>query len=212
MSGEELPDILTHVDPLDLAKALVSAWRKLLGSTPRRESILTLLAQSALETGWWKSCHCWNLGNAKAGDDRDHCFFRCNEVIGGKIVWFDPPHPQCRFRAFRSLEEGAIDYLTLMRNRFHSAWPAVEAGDPRAFVRALKASGYFTADLGPYENSVAAIFAQYAGGLQFEVSPFDAPFDEDTKARIQNLVAISLADLTRELGGRDTEPPPPDAA
>ena len=62
MSEELLPNVLTPIEPEALADALVHAWRKLLATTPSRESILVLLAQSAHETGRWRSCHCWNLG------------------------------------------------------------------------------------------------------------------------------------------------------
>lgn len=210
--SEQLPDVLTHIDPSELAHALVTAWRSLFGATPRRESILVLLAQSALETGRWKSCHAYNLGNAKhvPNDGRDFTYFRCNEILDGKVVWFNPPHPACCFRAFRSLGDGALDYLSMMRRNFHSAWPFVEAGDPRGFVRALKAAHYFTAALAPYEASVVSIFSQYGASLHFEIKPDDQPIDDETRERTMGLVARTLKEMTLELGDRETIPPPPD--
>ena len=56
-------------------------------------------------------------------------------------MWFHLPHPACRFRVFSSLTLGAVDYLTLLRKRFHLAWPAVLSGDPVGFVHALKSQG-----------------------------------------------------------------------
>src|SRR6185503_3816069 len=134
----ELPDVKTLIVPLDAADALVLAWRELFGETPKLSSVFVLLAQEALETGWWKACHCFNLGNAKSreGDGHDWTFFECGESLsralaerivaesgglvtikryydGGKSaeIKIKPKHPYCRFRAFRTLREGMIDYL-----------------------------------------------------------------------------------------------------
>ncbi len=208
MTPEELPDVLTHVGPEELATALVIAWRALFGVAPARKSILVLLAQSALETGRWKSCHAWNLGNFKSrpGDGRSWTFYRCNEILNGKIEWFNPPHPQCRFRAFQSLQEGAVDYLGSMRRNFASAWPAVLSGDPRAFVCSLKAANYFTADEGPYEHSATSIFQQYTGQLQFQITPEGPVIDDATQARVLALVdqtSWELAGILTTSGGDD---------
>lgn len=161
--SSELPDVLTHATPIEVARALRRAWMLLFGAEPSRESVCVLLAQGALETGRWRSMHCWNLGNIKSvpGDGRSWTFFRCNEIIGGKEVWFDPPHPASRFRAYDSLDEGAHDYLQLLRKRFAVAWPAVLAGDPDGFVRKLKAAGYFTAAVEPYARSVVSLFREF---------------------------------------------------
>jgi flagellum-specific peptidoglycan hydrolase FlgJ len=172
------------------------------------------MAQSALETGRWKHCHCWNLGNVKSsfGDGRDFTFFRCNEVLSGKTVWFDPPHPYTRFRAFRTLAEGAVDHLAFLRGltRYKIAWQWVMAGDPHAFVQALKAAGYFTADEAPYERSVASLFNEFSH-LPFDVEPRPGTvpppaIDDETRERVLGLVAMCRLDLSL----RDTEPPTTD--
>jgi hypothetical protein len=88
-------------------------------------------------------------------------------------VMFYPDHPACRFRAYvvlnsdntineqASLTYGMSAYLMLLQTRFAKAWPAVLAGDPRAFVQALKAEDYFTAPEKPYEDSVSEIFQEF---------------------------------------------------
>lgn len=218
-----LPNVLTSINASDLSRALLTAWRDLWEETPKRETILVLLAHSALETGRWRACHCWNLGNIKSrvGDGRDWTFYRCNEVIGGKTVWFDPPDPTCRFRAFRTLTEGAVDHLAFLRGmkRYALAWPLAVAGDPYGFVRELRAGGYFTAPLDPYEHAVASIFRQYANDLPAfddEPPPDRTALDESERDRILQRVALSLSELaTAELEHvrSDTEPaPPPDDA
>ncbi len=100
------------------------------------------------------------MGNAKhvAGDGRDYCMIRLNEVVNGKVVWFDPPHPATWMRAFDSLTAGVRDYLGLMRGQFGYAWPSVEAGDVDSFCHALKARGYFTDDLNHYTSNVLGCY------------------------------------------------------
>jgi flagellum-specific peptidoglycan hydrolase FlgJ len=174
----ELPNKITPAALPDVAAALSKAWAALLDETPSQESILVLLAQWTLETGGGHAMHCFNLGNAKSvpGDGRSWCFFRCNEIIGGKAVWFDPPHPQTRFRAFGSLEEGAADYLELLHRRFASAWPAVVAGDPAAFGHDLKAAHYYTAD----EHAYTALLVRLMGRLRAAI-PAPAPCTPPTE-------------------------------
>lgn len=132
--------------------------------------------------------------------DTDHCFRSCNELLSPaaakaafekaqprtdadglnvalgayvaekQIVWFHPDHAASAFRAFDTLEAGALDYLSLLATRFESAWPAVVAGDPAGFVTRLKASLYFTAPLADYMRSVESLFREYSR-LEIDLSP-----------------------------------------
>ncbi len=137
---------------------------------------------------------------SRPGDGRSWCFFPCNELLspaeaqrlvasappredgqgpsavvtstpaGKAVVWFYPPHAACRFRAFETLQEGAADYLRLLADRFASAWAHVLVPDPQAFVLALKAKGYFTADVAPYLKAVASLYQEYQA-LDFSLPP-----------------------------------------
>lgn len=202
MIVEELPAIRTPVDVEELALAFCSAYRQLTQLAPSRDTILVLLSQSALETGRWKSCMCFNLGNIKSrdGDGRSFTYFRCNEVVNGKVVWFDKPSPVARFRAFHTLTEGAVDHIGFLAKsqRYAKAWSAAVEGDPAKFVDELKAAGYFTADLWPYKHSVCNIFAQFKAQLQFEVPPAAPVIDDELRARILHLVDMTSADATEE--------------
>jgi hypothetical protein len=201
--AEELPNVITPVDPGALAVELTAAWRALRVETPARESILILVAHSALETGHWKSCHCHNIGNVKSvpGDGRDWTHFRCYEVEKGKVVWYDPPSPVTRFRAFRTLREGALDHLAFLmsRKRYAAAWQFVLDPDPKEFVRALWDAGYFTAEAEPVAQSVARIFAGYMRTLSFEPAPVDPELDEETKARTMQRVQMCLHELAGQV-------------
>lgn len=179
----ELPNVLTPAPLADVATALSDAWQALLGETPSQESLLVLLSQWTLETGGGHACHAWNLGNAKSvpGDGRSWTFFRCSEILAGKEVFFDPPHPQCRFRAFESLADGAADYLELLHRRFAVAWPAVVAGDAAAFGHALKAAHYYTADEHAYTALLVRLMGQLRGALPAPAPCTQVPPDEPSE-------------------------------
>lgn len=166
MDGSERDDQLTHVNAVQMLAAMYAAWTNLFGSPPSGDSVRVLCAQWALETGWGKYMHCYNIGNAKKmdGDGRDYVYYRCNELLAEKWVWFDPKEPASCFRAFATLEQGVTDYLEMVHGNFARAWPAVIAGDPDQYVRQAKAAGYFTAPLGDpgdprtYLGGVISIF------------------------------------------------------
>jgi flagellum-specific peptidoglycan hydrolase FlgJ len=158
MVEELIPNTLTVVHPPDLYTALRVAWPS--GS---RASALVLLSQWAFETGRGKACHCYNIGNIKhvPGDGHDFTQFRCNEIIGGKMVWFDPPNPATSFRAYETLALGVADYLRVLQKTFASAWPAVLAGDPAAFAVSLHNAHYYTADPSVYSRNLVSLFREF---------------------------------------------------
>jgi len=141
------------------------------------------MSQSALETGEWAKCIAFNLAGIKsAGKDGDWAFYttrevaseaECDRLVAASTpaapvrrfskteVFLDPPNPGCRFRAFSSLDDGVAFYLEFLFTRFSAAWPAVLTGDPFAFVHALKAHNYFTADEFEYLKGVVNRFDTY---------------------------------------------------
>lgn len=179
MKATLLPDVVTALTVRDVMWAFRVAFEAVTGLTPSRDSLALLTAQSALETGRWKSIHCFNLGNIKASESYEgyYCLFRCNEVINGKVEWFDPPHPQCRFRAFKSLEDGAKDHLQFLagRTRYATSWSMLLRGDPEGFVRALKAAGYFTANEQSYKAAVVSLFREYSKILESDPRIVEPP-------------------------------------
>ncbi len=189
----------TLITPLDVARALRAAWMRLFEDIPANQCIAVLMAQSALETGRWKSCYCWNLGNIKPGSkwQGDYFQIRLNEVIKGKVEWFDPPHPQTNMRAYSNLIDAASDYLWMLRRRFSSSWTPVLNGDPVAFSQALKRQGYYTADEPPYTRAVKSLFGEFLRLLVSQESspeppPDDAPDTEPDGGGLEEL-ALSIA-------------------
>jgi hypothetical protein len=211
-----LEAVKTPITPKDIARALRAAWLKLFEETPADGTIALLMAQSALETGRWKSCWNFNLGNIKGGAkwQGDTCQFRCNEVIKGKVEWFDPPHPQTTFRAYPTLEAAAADYLWLLHRRFAQCWMHVLRPDPVAFSQALKRQNYYTAPEPPYTRAVASLFREY---LRLVVDQDSSPppalepakQDHGLEALALSIAATSALDAIREEGIPDTDRAPP---
>ncbi len=213
-----VPAVKTPVSAVDVGRALLAAWTKLFEETPAPGSIALLLAQSALETGRWKSCWCWNLGNMKPGSKwaGDICQFRLNEVINGVTKWFDPPDPQTSMRAYPSLAAAAEDYLWMLHRRFAQCWMHVVRADPVAFSQALKAQGYYTAPEPPYTKAVRSLYLEYlrlmASGEEYAPPiPPDAPHSDHGLEELALSVAAFDAVGTDRFG-HDTDPAeaPPD--
>lgn len=204
MSDEALfrEAVATRITPADFFAALRTAWIEQFGTEPARVSLLTIMAQSALETGRWSKCMAWNFGNAKAppGCGRKWTVYPCSEVDEHGVEHvYKPPDPVCRFRAFDSLDEGMRDYLDLLSVRFLPAWAAVQAGDPAAFVESLSAQHYFTASVVSYKAAIVSLFHEFDHTV-----PADPP-------PIHDLASAAIDEATSLVVHRDTDPaPPPD--
>lgn len=188
MPEEFIRDTVTQLT----VRGIAEAFRAELPDMPSR-GVLLLTAHVHLETGL-RACHCWNLGNAKWSAGYDFTMFECGEEVttelanatrqqhpglvtfvgspyvrGSRLmqsVRVKPPHPWTRFRAFRSLQQGAADHIKLLRTEHYTpAWYAVAAGEPIAYARALASCGYFTADPGQYARTLAQRLRMVRGSL-----------------------------------------------
>lgn len=222
--SEELSPVTTPCTTQAMMDALAFAWNKLWNASPTKEALCVLLAQWALETGWGKKCWCWNIGNYKhvPGDGRDYTYFKCDEVMrDGRTVWYDPSRladkPYCCFKAYSTIEGGAIDYLASLNKHFTSAWPDVLAGNPEAFAHDLKLQHYYTAPENDttdpvtgevrhgYKWSVHNIFHSLMNSLIFTPSP-QPLFTPEQVAKIQAVAARALEEGLDE----DLQPHPGD--
>jgi hypothetical protein len=145
----------------EAAVALREAWFKIFGSYPSNNQLALLWSQSALETGRWKKIWCYNFGNIKWKQDSGHTFtmFRCSEILNSKEEWFDPPHAQTHFKAYKTAVEGAEDYIRFVsgRKRYAKAWQEVLNGNPVAYSKELRAAGYYTASETLYTKGVVRL-------------------------------------------------------
>lgn len=179
--GKLIEDKIKQISEGEAAYALREGWNKLYGDYPSVDSLALLWSQWALETGRGKAIHCYNFGNIKRSSDEDYCMYRCNEILNGKVEWFDPPHKQTWFRAYPSAVEGALDYIKFLsqRQRYQKAWAAIQAGDPALFGHELKVAGYYTANEAQYTKNIVSLTNEFKRKseeiLAWTPSPDDIP-------------------------------------
>lgn len=154
-----VPVVRTKLDAGQAQEALKVAWEKVTGEAPSDKTLALITAQWAHETGNGASMYNYNFAGIKgAGPSGLSVSQHTREGYGAserRIV--------DNFRAYRSAEEGATDYVQLLSRRFPDAVEGARQGDPAAFVRGLKSRGYFTGHEGAYLNSVASIASRYLG-------------------------------------------------
>ena len=145
-----VPPRKTEVTVGAMRAALARGYERVTGAAPSARLLDVLTAQASLETGSGKSMYNYNFGGIKgySPSGMTACC-RTKEVLDGKEVDI-----RDGFRAYSSLEEGAVDYVSLMRGRFGSAMSFAKQGDVDGFAHALKKSGYYTA---PEEKYAAAL-------------------------------------------------------
>lgn len=164
-----IPTRRTQQTPREVFEAICDAWPRVIGGEPSRESVLVLLSQWSIETGDGRSCWNFNLGNVKRVKGQPWTWLNSVwEILGGKKVVFQPPHPQTHFRAFHTAEDGAEAYLQFLHTRFARSWPAVMQGDPAAFAHALKLQGYYTAPEEAYVRAIRGRFDHFAKTIPAE--------------------------------------------
>lgn len=145
----------TPVGRADLRGAIARAHQKLTGHAATPALLDTLTAHASLETGSGDKMYNFNFGGIKGrSPSGDTAVCRTKEVENGKEIEI-----RDGFRAYRTLDEGALDYVRLMKERFGAALGKAEAGDLSGFAHALKQAHYYTAD----ENAYASALHNLAG-------------------------------------------------
>ena len=193
--GQERPAKRTPVTPEQVFLALGTAWQLLTGSPPDRKVLHILHAQSALETGHWKSVVNYNLGGAKKHGECDWTYFttteRLSHPVADKLIASSKPGEvtvlkvddkfktvkvsgkqsmNC-FASWEDLDSAAKDHLALLFRRFPKAVDQAKKGDPKGYVRELKRAGYFTASEEEYSKIVESISKSYEKKLASVVLP-----------------------------------------
>jgi len=158
-------------------EALIKAWFLMFEEYPKKSQIAVIFAQTMIETGlkaFWNN----NVGNVKYAPSKDpnddidkkyHMLKGTWEIINGKKVIFDPPHPATWFRSFDTLAEGIEDHFKFLAGkRWKLAWSAVIEGNPTDFARKLKMQGYYTAPVEDYTKGVVLYFNQFMSSPMFD--------------------------------------------
>jgi hypothetical protein len=162
-----VPPQKTFFTEHDLATAIQVSFKNLFGKRVPIDTLAVLWAQFALECGRGKRCYNWNIGNIKRlknrpGAERSWTMYRCSEIIGGREIFFDPPHPQTMFCAYQSLDEAVTEHLSFLSGpRYSRALKAALSGNPEQYVLELKKAGYFTASVNLYLRAVNALYLEF---------------------------------------------------
>jgi hypothetical protein len=157
----------TPVSRTELRGAIERAYQKLTGNAPTRAFLDTLTAHASLETGSGAQMYNYNFGGIKGRSPTgETAVCRTKEVYSGNEV-----EVRDGFRAYRSLDDGAVDYLRLMQGRFGGAISNAESGDLAGFAHALKKAGYYTADESKYARALESL----AGSRVERVATVSAP-------------------------------------
>ena len=152
----------THATLPQLRAALARATQQVTGQAPSARFLDVLTAQAAVETGRGEHMYNWNFGGIKgSGPSGATTTLRTKEILDGKEVEI-----RDGFRAYKSIDEGAVDYVSLLQRRFGGAVSAAQRGDVDGFAYALKSSGYYTASADDYAAALRGIVkeASRAGG------------------------------------------------
>lgn len=200
-------DKLTLMTAGDVLRAIRAALPEASNS-----AVAIFCAQSALETGRWRSMHCFNFGNMRppAGWNGDYCQFRCNEQVKpGVWKWYDPPDPGSNFLAFDAAEAGIAYWLQRLKERWPEAYDGAMQGMPAQFVHGLKARNYFTADEAPYLKGVLGLTHEFLAVLEQMAEPEPVPEHEPDWQAIVPILSIDLSTPAKNLDEHDTEPSPP---
>jgi hypothetical protein len=168
-----VPTVITHLSEAESVYYLREAWKIIYNVYPANSSIALLYAQWALESGLGVYQRNFNYGNIKKvhenvklkikDDGQLFTMFRLNEVLNGKLEWFDPPHIQTHMRCYKTAMDGAIDYIKFLsqRKRYIKAWQEVINGNAVNFVHQLRSAGYFTASEALYMKGVTHLTDQF---------------------------------------------------
>ena len=142
--------------PVDVLQEIKNAWKTLYGENQEKKDIenkiiAMLAAQCALETGRGKDIYNYNFGG----------------IIGspGNVVFKSYKDGTSKyFKSYNSKEEGAQDYVSLLKNKYPNAIKAAESGNYNKFVDGL--SGYFTDDKSIYKQNIFGLYFEYMSKLK----------------------------------------------
>jgi hypothetical protein len=151
----------TSTNVAEIRGALERAHSRLFGHAATPQLLDVLTAHVGLETADGREMFNHNFGGIKGrGPSGKMAVCRTHEYgPEGKVTIRDG------FRAYDSLEQGAGDYLRLMRERFGTSLEPARRGDVDAFAAALKRKHYYTAPERLYADGLRARIQAHGGSV-----------------------------------------------
>jgi hypothetical protein len=170
----------------DIRGALTRALQSSTGSTPSSRTVDVLAAQVSLETAHGGAMYNFNFGGIKgASPQGETANYMTREVYNGQSVTL-----QQGFRAYQSIDQGANDYVSVLRTRFPQAYQQAIAGNVDGFAHALKQSHYFTAPEDQYASGLRAAAGLPAGNAPTptQAAPTSLPDSLATSAQLSRVL------------------------
>ena len=210
IAGAQLPvrDVQARRTPAsmsDIRAALSRALESATGQRPNGRTLDVLSAQVSLETARGDAMYNYNFGGIKgASPSGETANYMTREVYGGHEVALKQG-----FRAYSSLDEGARDYVSVLRARFPQAYAQAMNGNVDGFAHALKQSHYYTAAEDQYAAGLRA-----AAGLSSHAtasaggSPATAPIEPLPTGLATSAELSRVLDAIASTSARIAEPDP----
>lgn len=217
---QEIPPKRTLTAPADVRAALARAHQEATGEPASAPLLDVLTAHVSHETARGTHMFNYNFGGIKGhGPTGESARLRTREVTskGDEVM-------RLPFRAYRTLEAGAADYLQLMQARYGEALDQARGGDAAGFAAALKRRGYYTASEESYTNAMRSLtsdpaamgrigqalpvtLAPHAARYSPALAPASAPVGPDQEAMLTTMalarVMDSLASNASRIGAPD---------
>lgn len=156
------PEVTTPISGEEAFYYLRQGWLQAQGSPPTAEQLGILWSQFWLESGLGKLCRNYNYGNIRPTTNQTWTMYPCREYNAqGQVIRYNPPDYHTAFASYENYLDGAVGYITFLRDRKHykDAWQSLLDGQAKDYIHNLKAGKYhyFTAP----EDKYLAVFLGY---------------------------------------------------
>ncbi len=185
----------TSVAMTQVRAALGRALQAATGHAPSARTLDVLSAQVSLETAHGGQMFNFNFGGIKGVSPQgETANLMTHEVLGGQDI-----HISQGFRAYRSLDEGARDYVAVLQTRFPGAMTQAKAGDLGGFAHALKQAHYYTASEQDYTAGLQALQPAGASGASdtAPLQPVPSLGEFSTSAELSRVIDAMSASAVR---------------
>jgi peptidoglycan hydrolase FlgJ len=186
----------TPASQSQLRAAIDRAYKRVTGQAASAPLLDTLTAQASLETGQGAQMYNWNFGGIKGSSPSG----QTTQCLTHEVVLGSTQTVKQGFRAYGSIDEGAEDYVRVLRKNFGAALGKAELADIGGFAHALKQAGYYTASESDYANALRGqnTTAAPAPAPSIDTS-LDAFFDSAGLTRITNALSESALRIASPL-------------
>lgn len=161
--AEQLPLKYTTLNKVELANVLKAGYKMLNGSDPSKEILGFGWSQAVLEAGQPIKLPSNNIGNIKATNDwlkeNKPYFVKDTGEYNKEGKYYK--EVGTKWKAFKTPEEGALEYWKLLHRRYPDAIKWASVGDAKSAAVALGVKHYYTAPIDKYSAGTAALFNEF---------------------------------------------------